>query len=181
MIYQSYAQEQLEHAKRRAENEAKEVPVLQGDKDMGSASVERDEKVLPGVRILSLVRGKCDDEEGSDAEMESTTELYIETLVTDELERIVKEHGLFSSDHEAWAVIKEELEEAEEDLNSSSIKWSVWWTRIRKDEDDNLAVVEDIEKYAAEAIKELIQVIACCRKWKQGNLKRWVESKAVKV
>lgn len=33
--YPSYAEEQLEHAIRRAEDEGKEVSVLQGDKDLG--------------------------------------------------------------------------------------------------------------------------------------------------
>ena len=100
----SYAEEQLEHAIRRAEDEGKEVSVLQWDKDLGSAPVERDEKVLPGVRKLPLERWECNDEMGGDFKMESAKELHIEALIEDELDRIVKEHGLFSSDHEAWAV-----------------------------------------------------------------------------
>jgi hypothetical protein len=177
----SYAEEQLEHAIRRAEDEGKEVSVLQWDKDLGSAPVERDEKVLPGVRKLPLERWECNDEMGGDFKMESAKELHIEALIEDELDRIVKEHGLFSSDHEAWAVIKEEIDEAYEDIRELETNHAFWWKRIRDDDIDNLDVVDEIEKYSIEAIKELVQVIACCRKWKQGHLKDWVESKAVKV
>ena len=181
MRHLSYAEEQLEHAIRRAEDEGKEVSVLQGDKDMGSAQVERDEKVLPGVRKLPLERRECIDEMGGDFKMESAKELHIEALVSEELDRIVAKHGLFHTDHEAWAVIKEELEEVQEDYLQAKTWHNVWWQRIRADDTDNLDIIDEIEKNAVEAIKELVQVVACARKWKQGHLKDWVESKAVKV
>ena len=181
MRYPSYAEEQLEHAIRRAEDEGKEVPVLQGDKDMGSAQVERDKEVLPGVRTVPLERRECIDEMGGDFKMESAKELHIEALIEDELDRIVAKHGLFASDHEAWAVIKEEIDEAYEDIRELETNHAFWWKRIREDDIDNLDVMDNIEKYSIEAIKELVQVIACCRKWKQGHLKDWVEKKAVKV
>ncbi len=179
--HMSYAEEQLEHAIRRANNEGKEVPVLQGDKDLGSAQVERDKEVLPGVRTVPLVRAGCSDEEGSDDQMELAKELHIEALVEEELDRILAKHGLFHTDHEAWAVIKEELEEVQEDYLQAKTWHNVWWQRIRTDDIDNLDVIDEIEKNAVEAIKELVQVVACARKWKQGHLKDWVESKAVKV
>lgn len=177
----SYAEEQLEHAIRRAEDEGKEVSVLQGDKDLGSAPVERDEKVLPGVRKLPLVRRECNDEMGGDFKMESAKELHIEALVSEELDRILAKHGLFHTDHEAWAVIMEELEETGDELHIMEEWWGMFWKRIRCDDTDNTDVMDSIEKHGIELIKEAVQVVACARKWKQGHLKDWVESKAVKV
>lgn len=182
MIYQTYAQEQLEHARRRAEDEAKEMSVLQGNKDMGSASVERDETVLPGVRRMPLVRAGRDNKKGGDTEVEHTTaEVHIEALVEAELERIIEEHGYFNSDHEAWAVIREEIEEAQEDMDIVYRRHRFWWERIRANDTDNLELVDEIEKNAIEAIKELVQVIACCRKYKWKHLKEWVQKRVERV
>lgn len=177
----NYIEGQLEHAVRRANDEGEEVPVLQGDKDLGSAQVERDETVLPGVRKLPLERRECDDEMGGDIKMESAKELHIEALVSEELDRIVKEHGLFASDHEAYAVIKEEIEEAQEEQISVAAGLAKYWQRIRSDDTDNTDVMDSVERHGIELIKEAVQVVACARKWKQGHLKDWVESKAVKV
>lgn len=179
--YPSYAEEQLEHAIRRAEDEGKKVSVLQGDKDLGSAQVERDETVLPGVRRVPLVQRERIDEEGSDDQMESAKELHIEALIEDELERIIQEHGLFADDIHAHGVIREELEEVQEDYLQAKTWHNVWWQRIRADDIDNLDVVDEIEKNAIEAIKELVQVIACCRKYKRGHLKQWVEKHVRRV
>lgn len=177
----SYAEEQLEHAIRRANDEGKEVSVLREQEDMGSPCLARDKEVQPGMRRVPLVQRECNDEMGGDFKMESAKELHIEALIEDELDRIVAKHGLFHTDHEAWAVIKEELEEVQEDYLQAKTWHNVWWQRIRADDIDNLDVIDEIEKNAVEAIKELVQVVACARKWKQGHLKDWVESKAVKV
>ena len=111
----------------------------------------------------------------------SAAEVHIEALVEDETERIIEEHGLFHTDHEAWAVIKEEIDEAYEDIRELELNHSFWWKRIREDDIDNLDVVDNIEKYAIEAIKEMVQVIACCRKYKRGHLKQWVEKQVERV
>lgn len=127
----------------------------------------RNKTLLHGMRKLPLVQRECNDEMGGDIKMESAKELHIEALIEDELDRILAKHGLFSSDHEAWAVIKEEIEEAYEDIRELETNHAFWWKRIREDDIDNLDVMDNIEKYSIEAIKELVQVIACCRKWKQ--------------
>lgn len=111
----------------------------------------------------------------------SAAEVHIEALVEDETERIIEEHGLFADDHHAWSVIKEELEEVQEDYLQAKTWHNVWWQRIRSDDIDNLDVVDEIEKNAIEAIKELVQVIACCRKYKRGHLKQWVEKQVERV
>lgn len=177
----SYAEEQLEHA-RRAEDEGKEVPVLREGKDLESTQVERDKTILHGMRRVPLVRTGRDNKKGGGAEVEySAAEVHIEALVEDELERIIEEHGLFNSDHEAWAVIKEEIDETYEDIRELETNHAFWWKRIREDDIDNLDVVDEIEKYAIEAIKELVQVIACCRKYKWKHLKEWVQKRVERV
>lgn len=113
--------------------------------------------------------------------MESPKEVHIEALIEDELERIIQEHGLFASDHEAWAVIKEEIDEAYEDIRELETNHAFWWKRIREDDIDNLDVMDNIEKYSIEAIKELVQVIACCRKYKWKHLKEWVQKRVNRV
>lgn len=112
--------------------------------------------------------------------MESPKEVHIEALIEDELDRIVKEHGYFSSDHEAYAVIKEEVEEVEEDLDNLQFCLEMFWEHVRND-DDNFENAEAIERNGIELIKETVQVIACCRKYKRGHLKDWLEKKAKRV
>lgn len=179
--YPSYAEEQLEHAIRRAEDEGKEVPELRGGKDMGSPQVERTAEVLPGMCEVPLVQRQCVYKKGGEATLESAKDVHIEALIGDELETIIHVHGLFPTETDAWAVIREEIEEATEDVQEAFSVHSGWWLRIRADDFDNLDLVDKIEKSAIEGIKELVQVAACCRKYKQGHLKDWVGSKAVRV
>lgn len=133
------------------------------------------------MRRVPLVQRECIHEMGGDFKMESAKELHIEALINEELERIIQEHGLFASDHEAWAVIKEELEEVQEDYLQAKTWHNVWWQRIRADDIDNLDAVDEIEKYAIESIKELVQVAACCRKYRSGRLNEWVKKQVKRV
>ena len=177
----SYAEEQLEHA-RRANDEGKEVPVLREREDLDSTPVGRDKTILHGMRCMPLVQRERDNKKGGGAQVEySAAEVHIEALVENETERIIEEHGLFNSDHEAWAVIQEEIEEAQEDMDIVYRRHRFWWEMIREDRTEILDIVDDIEKYAIEVIKEAVQVIACCRKYKRGHLKQWVEKQVKRV
>ena len=92
----------------------------------------------------------------------------IEALVKRELEEANKIHPQFSSTHEGYAVILEETEElAEESIEIHKII-KTWWTCLRKDEDIAIQKnrVENIRKHAVNAVKEAIQVIAMCDKFK---------------
>lgn len=130
---------------------------------------------------VPLVQRQCVNEERGDVSLESAKEIHIEALIGDELDRIVEEHGLFASDHEAFAVIMEELEEAGEELHIMEEWFGMLWKRIRADDTNNVDVMDAIEMHGIELIKEAVQVVACARKWKQGHLKDWVGSKAVRV
>lgn len=92
----------------------------------------------------------------------------IEALVKRELEEANKIHPQFSSTHEGYAIILEETEElAEESIEIHKII-KTWWAYLRKDEDIAIQKnrVENIRKHAVNAVKEAIQVIAMCDKFK---------------
>lgn len=73
----------------------------------------------------------------------------------------------FASDHEYYAVLKEELEEAREELDKSFINLELLWTGVRENKIINVEVEnENIEKYCRKCISELIQVLAICKKHK---------------
>lgn len=57
----------------------------------------------------------------------------IEKLVKRELAEANAEHPQFHSDHEAWAVIKEEIEECEEEMQRIQYKFQDMWRLARTD------------------------------------------------
>lgn len=92
----------------------------------------------------------------------------IEALVKRELEEANKIHPPFSSTHEGYAVILEETEELAEESEEIEKIIKTWWAYLRKDEDIAIQKnrVENIRKHAVNAVKEAIQVIAMCDKFK---------------
>lgn len=87
----------------------------------------------------------------------------IQKLVNEELEEANKKYPLFHSDHEAYAVIKEEIEECEEDIRKMEMVLSYFWSNTKRDKNsDNL--IEGMKKIAMHAAAEAIQVAAMCDK-----------------
>lgn len=86
--------------------------------------------------------------------------------INKELKSIISKHGLFKNKHEAYAVLKEEIEESKEDLEKVLNLINDLWVIVRNDSLDNklLENIEDIESEAHNCIEELIQVIAVCQK-----------------
>lgn len=92
----------------------------------------------------------------------------IEKLINDELRAANKKFPLFSSWHEAYAVILEEVEEAN---NEADVMCALYLDRLWHDikakassEADRLEDVGILRGHAVRAIKELIQVAAMCDK-----------------
>lgn len=94
----------------------------------------------------------------------SKTMENVKPLVDAELEMAQKDNGeKFSSGHEAYAVIKEEVEELEEELELIKLELTYMWMDVKFDDPfgDRL---KDIEKHARKASCEAIQVSAMARK-----------------
>lgn len=88
----------------------------------------------------------------------------IKYLVQHELDMASEEHGnKFHSDHEAFAVLKEEVEETLDELESVAFRLSVMWDDVKQD-DKIGSHLADIEKHAMQCACEAIQVAAMARK-----------------
>lgn len=92
----------------------------------------------------------------------------IEKLINDELRAANKKFPLFSSWHEAYAVILEEVEEAQREMEMLvGAKLPNFWASIKcKSCPENvyLEYMGNIRYFAVRAIEELIQVAAMCDK-----------------
>lgn len=89
----------------------------------------------------------------------------VEKLVHKELQEAIEIHGLHNSHHEAYAIIKEELEEAEEELVKCQACLANMWDGVR----GNLRVDADemkewIGEFATNLAIEAIQVAAMAKK-----------------
>ena len=93
-------------------------------------------------------------------------------LVDFELDMANKEHGeRFNSAHEAYAVMKEEYEEAADFLADTDelINRAFWENCKRDDYDEMLRIAEIIRKRARNAACECIQVAAMAQKFINGE------------
>lgn len=69
----------------------------------------------------------------------------------------------FNSMHEAYAVIKEEVEEMNSDMEYMKHHFEVAWNLVKKD-GDCTDCIERTKQFAISAVQEAIQVIAMCDK-----------------
>lgn len=92
----------------------------------------------------------------------------IEKLINDELRSANEKFPLFSSWHEAYAVILEEVEEAQEEVAvMKEVELESFWSCIRdKKAPDRMKLkkIGEIRGFAVRGIEELIQVAAMCDK-----------------
>lgn len=100
----------------------------------------------------------------------------IEKLVQKELKAANEKFPLFASNHEGYAVIKEEVEEAKECLYNVTVAIKEVWNNTKS----NYDIDYNIEALKSEAINgaiELIQVAAMAQKFidsaesREGNIK----------
>ena len=81
----------------------------------------------------------------------------IEQLIESELSDVDSKWPNYHSHHEAYAVIKEEVEELQD--CSINLHLSQYWLSIKKNDKDRMQVYLDAIKHQAfEAIKEAVQV-----------------------
>lgn len=95
-----------------------------------------------------------------------TKESKINELIAEELKAMCKKHNQekFNSEHEAYAVTLEEVEEVTECIDVVKDELPNLWNGVRNDCKDLSCNYENMRKYALGAIQELIQVCACCDK-----------------
>ncbi len=87
----------------------------------------------------------------------------VEELSDNELRKAISDHGYFHSDHEKESVIREEYEEAQDELESMEESLDHFWERIKKNE-PYTKELDSLRKHALNCACECIQVIAMCNK-----------------
>lgn len=103
-----------------------------------------------------------------DMKEKETNNDTIEGLIEHELYEANKKFPQFQSAHEGKAIIEEEIDEALDEIKQVIMFFENLWESIKKDESiDRLIIdVETIEGKAINAIEELIQVAAMCKKFR---------------
>lgn len=92
-------------------------------------------------------------------------------LVEMELTAANEKHPPFASQHEGYAVIKEEIEEARAPINALEQHFGYAWDTIKHDASAKERV-EMCKHFAVWAACELIQVAAMCQKFQELEGKR---------
>lgn len=92
----------------------------------------------------------------------------IGNAAAEEKEAAIAKHGLFNSDHEAYAVLQEEIEELQEIADAYDFKnMALIWRDIREDKEIDHAKLETIYDWARRCAWEAAQVMAMCLKWEE--------------
>ena len=101
--------------------------------------------------------------------MFKVTDEDIENLVNKEYEVATQYGNTYNSDHEFYAVLKEEIEEAKTNIAFAEEELSFIWIDIKRncEFEDNLKYIEN---HLKEAIKESLQCLAVIRKYKNKQL-----------
>lgn len=88
-------------------------------------------------------------------------------LVIDEYRMAASEHGeYFSSPHEGYSIIKEEAEEAKEEMDSVEWHLEYLWRNVKEDDPNNYRdAAEIIQGRAVRLASEAIQVAAMAKKF----------------
>ena len=92
-------------------------------------------------------------------------------IIDDEIARSTKKHGPLRSAHEAYAVILEEMDEANEAIGRLEHFINAFWNCVKRDactKDQTQAIYEN----AINAAVELVQVAAMAEKFMQQEAQR---------
>ena len=90
----------------------------------------------------------------------------VKVLVAEELKNANKKFPMFSSMHEGYAVIKEELEESKHELNCIELDLCEAWGNIKENRrNSTLQCIESLKIDALNLAAEAIQVAAMAQKF----------------
>ena len=97
-------------------------------------------------------------------------ERQIIIAVAAERGRADKVHPLFSNPTHGSGVIREEVEEATEEVRSMLDNFQCHWNAVKSDnEEEALKQAKQTKRHAIKAACELVQVIAMCDKYEDSN------------
>ena len=85
-------------------------------------------------------------------------------LIEKELKSANEKFPLFASNHEGYAILKEEIEEAKDEVVWVKEKLGCMWELIKKNHDATLEA-EFLKEFAIQGAVELIQVAAMAQKF----------------
>jgi len=106
----------------------------------------------------------CDMDQVDCKKCELDLGTQIEELIKSTLDESVKKHGeKFVDDHHAYAVIKEEIEEAEEQFEFIKLYLDIFWKKTKKDTDPK-DIINTMKEKVVLLIIESLQVAAMCEK-----------------
>ena len=89
----------------------------------------------------------------------------IQRLAVEELARANEQHPLFASDHEAYAVVLEELEETKHEVEAMDAWLDMFKKSVFNDFEDNKdMMIRKVRSAAVLCAAEAVQVIAMCDK-----------------
>lgn len=98
----------------------------------------------------------------------------MEAAAEAEYEKILAKWGVFHRAHEGYSVLLEEVEEAQEEMESLREDMKAMWGKIREDAEDEAAgIAEEIYNDAMKCAAELMQVGAVCLRFINSNGKDW--------
>jgi len=91
---------------------------------------------------------------------------YLLRCLDEEIVNAEKWGKTYASNHEAYAVLKEEVEEADGDLDAIKYSLDTFWNlvKVNADKDCMEQTVKDLKDTAYSMAKEAIQVTAVCYK-----------------
>ncbi len=91
----------------------------------------------------------------------------IEFAAEKEKDTAIIQHGNFHSQHEAWAVLKEETEEMCQSVNRGIFQSMLYalWIDVKHDKQVKQDKLDEIYDAAFACACECVQVMAMCLKW----------------
>lgn len=91
----------------------------------------------------------------------------IKMAAENEKNAAMAQHGKFHSPHEAWAVLKEEVEEMCQEVNRGAFQGLLYmlWNDVKHDKETDQAKLDEIYENAFKCACECVQVMAMCLKW----------------
>ena len=92
-----------------------------------------------------------------------TDKKIIHSLIEQELKEANDKFPQFASDHEAWAVVREEFEETRNELEACDERLFLVWEQVKRNYSTHRNY-EMLENNAVQLIQEAIQLAAMCRK-----------------